>query len=415
MSKFVKLLFACALIAVAVSVCTTGAFAKKHATVGPYVVTNDDVSASTPSNSATVYSIGSGGALTLVTSLKTGGSGNGGGYFAMGKANVAHSKTQACSFISDGNPNTSTATIPDVAALNLATLKMSGPYPAGSTDNGTNYGVGLADAGKYLVAGFSGNFTLTIAPTIGTYSVGSGCVLKYVGSIPGAGLNGGSPDGIKATPNGKYVVAAYSDGSVGSYSIGAGGKLKLIGQELTTTGIAASGVDITKDGKWAIFGDASGAPSVDIAPISANGALGPTVNYFYVLPGANSNNVLLSPDETVLFVTSNSTGEIGAVQFDKTTGVLNPKNSCSSNVLRDFYVSWDYAGGLAFASTSGGGAEVYVAEWGFPSSIGIVDYTPHAKGEDEFCDLTETSGSPASDTNSEPGLLSVGAYPPRPW
>ena len=74
MSKFVKLLFACALIAVAVAVCTTGAFAKKNGTVGPYVVTNDDVyNSTTPSNTATVYSIGAGGALTLVKSLPTGG------------------------------------------------------------------------------------------------------------------------------------------------------------------------------------------------------------------------------------------------------------------------------------------------------------------------------------------------------
>jgi len=396
------------LVVVVVALCTSGAFAAKH------LITNDDVfSSSGGANTATVYSIGAGGGLTLVKTIATTGSGSGGGFFAEARSNALRSKTQACAYVSDSNPNFTTNTAPDVAAINLKTMALVGTFAAGATDNGGNSGVGLADAGKYLIATFTGNFTLSIGPTIGSYKVLKGCKLKYIGSVAASGINGGLPDGAKVTPDGKTAVVAYADGSVGSYSISAGGVLALIGNELTTTGAAAAGVDITADGKWAIFGDASGIPSIDVAPISG-GTLGATVNYTYVDQGANSNNVLLSPDESVVFVTNNSTGGIGAVKFNKTTGVLDPKHSCSSGTLKNFFGTWFFDSGLALANPTGSGGEIYVAEFGFPSGIGIVKFAPHKTGEDEYCDLTETAGSPVSDPASN-GLSSISVAPPRPF
>jgi len=408
--RITSLLHIVTLIAVVGALCAPSAFA-----VTKHLVTNDDVfSSSGGANTASVYSIGAGGALTFVKTIATKGSGLGGGFFAESRVNVLHSKTQACAFVTDANPNSTVNTAPDVAAINLTTLALAGSFKAGTADNGSNAGVGLADAGNYLVATFSGNGALGIGPTIGTYKILLGCKLKYLGSIPAAGMNGGLPDGAKVTPNNKTVVVAYVDGSVGSYSISTTGKLALIGQEATSTLAAAAGVDITADSKWAIFGDASGIPEVDVAPISSSGKLGATVNYQYVAQGANSNNVLLSPDESVLFVTTNSTGAIGAVAFNKTTGVVDPTHGCSSNTLKNFFQNWFYLSGLALANTTGGGGFVYGAEFGFPSGVAIVKYTPHVSGEDEFCDLTETSTSPVSDPASN-SLLSIGVFPPRPF
>jgi len=410
MKGFMTLVFTLALFAVTVTLCTSSAFAAKK-----YLITNDDVfSSGGGANTATVYSVGAGGALTLVKTIATKGSGSGGGFFAAGRVNVLHSKTQACTFVTDSNPNFTVNTAPDVAAINLNTLALVGTFHAGKMDNGANSGVGLADAGNYLVASFSGNGTLKIGSTLGSYKILAGCKLKYLGSIAASGINGGSPDGTKVTPDGKTVVVAYVDGSVSSYSISSTGKLALIGNELTSTGAFAAGVDISADGKWAIFGDASGIPSVDIAPISSSGVLGATVHYQYLDQGANSNNVLLSPDESVLFVSNNSTGGIGAVAFNKTTGVLDPTHSCSSGTLKNFDASWIDLGSLAMASSNGTGSEVYAAEFGFPSGIAIVKYSPHQSGEDEFCDLTETAASPVADPASN-GLVSIGVFPPRPF
>lgn len=407
MNRITKLFPTLALVAVVASLCIPSAFAATK-----YLITNDDVfSSNGGANTATVYTIGAGGALTLKKTIATTGSGSGGGFFATGRVNVLHSSTQACTYVSDSNPNFTTNTAPDVAAINLKTLTLVAKYPAGATDNGGNSGVGLADAGGYLIAAFTGNGSLGIGPTLGTYKVLAGCKLKYLGSIPASGMNAGLPDGTKVTPNHKTVVVAYADGSVGSYSISSTGKLSLIGNEFTSTGAAATGVDVTADSKWAIFGDASGIPEVDIAPISSTGVLGATVNYQYVSQGANSNNVLLSQDQTVLFVSNNSTGAVGAVSFNKTTGVLNPAKGCSSNTLKNFFATWFDLAGLAL-SPAGVGNEVYAAEFGFPSGIAVVKYTPHVSGEDEFCDLTETAASPVSDPASN-ALVSIGVYPPR--
>jgi hypothetical protein len=53
---------------------------------------------------------------------------------------------------------------------------------------------------------------------------------------------------------------------------------------------------------------------------------------------------------------------------------------------------------------------VYIAEFGAPSSIGEIEVTSSG-GK---CTLTESSKSPIADPDS-PGLLSIGAFPPRPF
>src|ERR1700722_20127831 len=58
-----------------------------------YVITNDDTF---PTNTASIYSVGSGGALTLVTTIATGGEGNTGGYFGTPRVNVLRSKRHNC-------------------------------------------------------------------------------------------------------------------------------------------------------------------------------------------------------------------------------------------------------------------------------------------------------------------------------
>lgn len=420
MKAAMRLFLTAAPVVVLVATCATGATLKKPSAIGPYLVTNDNVFVFgdlSPANTATIYKIAANGSLKLVKTLRTGGFGGPGSFFASGLANVAHSKTQACAFVSDAHYNTLSLTIPDVAAINLATLKVVGRFPAHASDNGSLEGVGLTDAGNFLVAAFTGNpfFTPPIPPTLGTYQILAGCKLKYLGSTTATGVFGGSPIGAKATVNGKTLVVAYSDGSVGSYSISATGKLKLISQEGATTGAFPAGVDITADGKWAIFGDAASVPAVDVAPIKKSGALGPTVNYSPFNVSSNSNNVLLSPDESLLFVSNNSLGTVAAAPFNKSTGVVDIANSCTSGILKYFDQTWFFGAGLSFSSTTGTGGKIYLAEGGFaPAGIGILNYSNNEK--DVPCELTEDPSSPASDPGQTTGgLVSIGRYPPRPF
>jgi sugar lactone lactonase YvrE len=191
------------------------------------------------------------------------------------------------------------------------------------------------------------------------------------------------------------------------------------GDEQNSTGFAAGnwpgGVDITKDGKYAVFGDiptVNGFTTVEVSNISS-GKL--TATNVYGSDGSlgsatNSNNVLLSPDESVVYISNNSSGQVTAAFFNTSTGAVT--NGCVSPTLRKYFGTWFYTSGLSNGGTTGTGGNLYVAEWGggLSSSIGVLGLTKSGGS----CTLMETGYSPITDANSI-GLLTVGAYPPRPF
>lgn len=120
---------------------------------------------------------------------------------------------------------------------------------------------------------------------------------------------------------------------------------------------------------------------------------------------------MLSPDETVLFVGNTFTGGVGAIPFNKKTGVPDPAHSCTSSILKNYLASWIALGSLAFADEKGKGGELYAAEGFFSSAIAIVKYAK-VKGDDEPCELNESADSPIADPAST-SLTSITRYPPR--
>ena len=372
-----------------------------------YVITNDD-NQYPAGNSASIFSIGKDGALNLVTTIPTGSYGRGGGYYAAGRVNVLRSKTQNCAYIGDAlGPNN--ARPGDVASIDMSTLKLVGTYPANALDSGALWGIGLAEnpKGTFLFAAYS------TSGTIATYAQRADCVLKYRSELITIGANVGPVDGMKVTPNGKYLIVAYSDGSIGSYAINAKtGALTLVGRCLVTDNGLASGLDITADGKWALFGAVTfgSGGEVEVAPIGADGSLGATVGYTAIGQGNNSNNVWLSPDETLVYISNNNSGQITAVPFDAKTGVINPSAACTSAVLKNFNSTWQALGNVITRGVTKLGSPLYAAEWSYtnPGGIAIVDVT--VKGG--ACTLTETEDSPAADPVSD-YLMTVGVDPPR--
>jgi len=255
---------------------------------------------------------------------------------------------------------------------------------------------------QYLYASF------TDSNTIGTFHVLPGCKIKFIADLKVVGLQGGVIDGM--TLHGNMLVVTYGDGSIESFDI-SGGVPVSNGDEQNSTGSHGgntypSAVDITQDGHYAIFGDTSPLTVIEVSDISS-GKLTPTVVY-RLGSGINSSNILLSPDETLLYISNNQGDTITAAFFDKSTGKLS--KGCTSNGLKGYVKDWSYLGALALEETTGTGGVVYVAEFGAPSSIAEIVVTS-AAGK---CTLTESSKSPVSDPNS-PGLLSIGAFPPRPF
>jgi 6-phosphogluconolactonase (cycloisomerase 2 family) len=380
---------------VLVGVCVASGFAaaagKPH-----YIVTNDDVPPINPT-SVSFYTVGSNGLLTLKAKLPTGGIGIGGGYFAENRLNILDSGNQECVYAAEAESG-------DIVGVLVRTLTLGGTANGSPKDSGTTNGIGLAMNSQYLYASF------TDYSTIGTFKVLPGCKLKFVGDISVIGLQGGTIDGMVI--HGNIMVTSYGDGSIESFNISAGVPVSNGDEQNSTashdgtSNTYPNGIDITQDGHYAVFGDTSPLTVVEVSDISS-GKLTPTVVY-HLGNGINSSNILLSPDETLLYISNNQGDRITAAFFDKATGKLS--KGCASNSLKGYVKDWSYLGALALENTTGTGGMVYVAEYGSPSSIAEIKVMSTGTS----CTLEELPKSPVSDPNS-PGLLSIGSFPPRPF
>lgn len=358
-----------------------------------YLVTNDDVPPPIPANMATVYTVGANGTLTMDMGIIAQGFGAGGGYFPASRIVMLNNGSNQCIFLSE-------ALNGDIVGIPISNLQTFTKTYGSESDTGASNGIGLAMNNQYLYASFTDD------STIGTFEVQGNCSLTFVSDTPVAGLNGGIIDAIHVLGN--IMVASYGDGSIQSFDISNGPPVSN-GDEQNSTGSKGgesypSSIDITQDGHYAIFGDTSMTTLVEVSDISS-GKLSPTVVYY---PGTsiNSSNIMLSPDETLLYISNTEGDTITAAFFNKTSGTLS--SGCTSGNLKGYVSGWSYISGLALQGTTGTGGVVYAAE--FPSSIAVVNVTSSGG----TCTLTESASSPVSDPDS-PGLLSIGTFPPRPF
>jgi hypothetical protein len=356
------------------------------------LVTNDDAPFI---NSVTFYTVGAGGLLTLPQQVLTGGSGIGSGYFATNRVSVLNSGGVECVYASDAGTG-------DIVGINVSTLQLGGSASGSTTDGGTSNGIGLAVNAHYLYASF------TDSNTIGTFEVQPGCSLTFVNDVSVGGLQGGIINGMVIHRN--MMVATYNDGSIESFNISSGTPVSNSDEENSTAYLKSqgatypNGVEITKDGHFALFGDTSTSTVVEVSDISS-GKLAKTV-VFSLGNAISSSNILLSPDETLLYISDTQGDKITAASFDKSTGKLSA--GCVSGRLKGYSSAWSYLGALGLGTNAGTGEVVYVTEFGAPSSIAMVQVSSTGG----TCTLKERPGSPIADPNS-PGLLSIGAFPPR--
>jgi 6-phosphogluconolactonase (cycloisomerase 2 family) len=359
-----------------------------------YVVTNDD--AAYPFlTGVSFYAVGSNGLPVFQQQVQTGGFGIGGGYFGLNRIAVLNDGDQQCVY-------TSEAANGDIAGISVNTFIVGGSATGSDTDAGTSNGIGLAMNSTYLYASF------TDSKTIGTFQVQPGCGLSFLNDTSVSGLHGGVINAMAV--HGTILVATYTDGSIQSFDISGGTPLSNGDEQITSATMASQGatyansIDITTDGHYAIFGDTSTSLSVEVSDISS-GKLTKTQAYNSTV-SINSSTLMLSPDETLLYVIDTQGAAVSALFFNKTTGKLSA--GCTSPALSGQSANWSYLAGMGLLGQTGNGGGVYVAEFG--SSSGIATVTLSSTGQK--CSLKEAQGSPASDPLS-PGLLSIGTFPPR--
>jgi hypothetical protein len=355
------------------------------------LITNDDLPGQLPT-SGTFFTIGTGGALSNPNRVSLGGSGSGGGYFASNRVSIANNATTPCVYLPLGGSNS-------VGAVDINAQQNIGEFQAASTDSGHDNGIGLANNGTYLYANF------TSSQTVATFAIGSGCVLQFLGDISPIGLHAGNLKGMAI--HGNLMIASFGDGSIESFNLSAG--IPVSNNDLqNATGWVTSrfpqGIDITQDGHYAIFGDQSTTDTIEVSDISS-GKLTKTHLYDFTNAG-NSSNVLLSPDETLIYIANTSSGQVSAVFFDAATGKVTA--GCESKQLKGFDNNWVFLSTPVTELPSGTGSVLYLAEFGGISGIAVVNVASSG-GQ---CTLTEAAHSPVVDPDST-FLLSIGVYPPR--
>ncbi len=357
-----------------------------------YLVTNDDKGPGSP-NTSTFFTIAADGALSNPTLVTLSGEGVAGGYFTANRVNTANKVNSSCVYLSEGSTNT-------ITGVQASTQTVVGDFHGSANDIGADNGIGMVMDPNYLYASFSAS------GTIATFAVQPGCELEFLSDVAPSGLNGGAPKGMALYGN--LLVVAYGDGSIESFDVSNGAPITN-GDEQNSTGFSSDdfpdGVVISPDGNWAIFGDDSSGASVEVSNISS-GQLMPTV--LYSLPaGLNSNNVLLSPDGTILYIVNNTSGQISAAFFDTAAGTVS--YGCTSPSLRGFNSAFTFLSEPVLQTLPDAASVLYVAEDGQPSAIGIV----RAKSIGGTCKLWEAAGSPVADNNSL-SLLSIGAVSTLP-
>lgn len=226
---------------------------------GHLLINNDNVSA----NTADIDTVSAAGAVKLLKTVSTGGTGLGGGYFAAPRNAIA--QNLKCFWVSD-------AATSDIASFEVAGLKKTGNFTNASL-NGDYLGIGLTEAGNYLITAWSASANIAVL------KINSDCTLTLVGTPIS------QPDNVAdvtTIPGNKGVVVSYPNaGGAQAYAISASGALTAVGPELvfgneisscSSNGCYPTAQDVTSNGQFWVWGNATLAgPSTLTATLSAKG------------------------------------------------------------------------------------------------------------------------------------------------
>jgi len=229
---------------------------------GYLLINNDNVNG----NSADIDTISSTGALALLATVQTGGTGVGGGFFSFPRNAIG--QNFKCFFVAD-------AASSDIAAFQIPSLKK---VPTNFTNRQLDgfYGIGLAVSpnGKFLYSAWSGSGNLAVM------SIAPDCSLTLVGTP----IN--QPDtsmSIAITKDGRALVVSYVDlGGAQAYTLNATtGAMTTLGPQLSfnaavsecaNVGCYPSAEDVDDSGQFWVWGNATlSGPSILTAKLTPRG------------------------------------------------------------------------------------------------------------------------------------------------
>jgi hypothetical protein len=250
------------------------------------------------------------------------------------------------------------------------------------------------------MAANSGSSDITV------FSISDGALTPLGALMPIVGspfTTGSPPHGIKISPDGKFLAAALNfSNAMAMFSIASEGTLTPAPDSPfpgASVG-ALAGVDINCASSLLFGGSSADTTTVNVFAIATNGALTALLGSpFTPGVGANSTIVLLSPSESLLFVSNQGSSSVTAFSVDS-------KGTLSLVVGSPFAAPVStFPSGMA---TDQAGNFLYVANGNNTNAINgssIYGYSVANNGA-----LTPVPGSPF--TTNQPGLLlSLTAFP----
>jgi 6-phosphogluconolactonase (cycloisomerase 2 family) len=393
-------------------------------------------------NSISAFSADSSGNLTALqgSPYQTGGVGTGfdGTSVSPFYASNGITATAAGNFLFAADTGTNDIT---AWSINPSTgaLMLTYRFPYGTQESVLNlHGISLAVTpnGQYLYAANADSQDIWV------FSISSTGALTQVGSpFP---LPGGAPDGIKVTPDGKYLAVALpaadgdggisgSLGGVGMFSIGSNGALTgVTGWPFSTGGqndAAYVDINCASNLLFASQGSLNTAAQVNVLTIANGGALNSPVQFafdnpYYPSEALNSNVGVLSPNDQFLFVSNQYSNSIMALSVAAGGALSQVTGSpfCNSTGCNGAYIVPPLRSPLTMG-TNQAGTVLYVANYN-ELSYGLYENTVSGFTIGSGGVLTQLSASPFNDPGlgtpgqtgytCNPGCWpSVAVYPPK--
>jgi 6-phosphogluconolactonase (cycloisomerase 2 family) len=352
---------------------------------GNFVYTNDNPSGAPGSNTVSALSVGTDGTLTPIAGspFPTGGTGDGGGFYATNRA-VVNGKLLFVSNAVSGDVSVFTID-PTSGALTAAP---GSPFKTGAAAGAS--ALAPTPDGKFLMAANTG------ANTVSVFSVATNGALTLTAQFPTAN----TPDAAKVSPDGRFLGVAepWNSSVVEMFSIAADGSLTSLGTFPGSGNSAAEMADVdincANNMLYASEYNTTGT-IVDAYSIGSGGTLNAISGSPYSVGGVFSAAVLLSPDNKTLFVSDLIPG---------TLAVASVAGDGSLSFLAGSPFTMFNPSTPSGIATSADGHFLYVAN--FKNTVSVfkvaADGTP-----------TEVVGSPfPTGASGFGGLRSLAAFPP---
>jgi 6-phosphogluconolactonase (cycloisomerase 2 family) len=326
---------------------------------GNYVYVNNQSAA----NSVSGYSVSATGALTQLSGSPFSTGGVGANVVCYGLNRIVLSPVNNLLFVA----NTGDRTITSFSinpATGILTRVAGSPFPTALTlDSCQGISLAATPDGAFLMASSNGQ--------IETFTIGAGGTLTQLGALT---ANCCSPNAsMVISPNGQFL-AISNQTSVSMFTINAGLLTPVPGSPFSKTGSGSlSGLDFSCAANRLYAGEATGSPAladawtIDNTVGSATlGVLTPVPGTPFTSSGNNSNLVLYSPDNTLLFQSNQFTNSINSFtvnpdgslvnvgKFGGTTQVHTPAGMATDATGTFLYVADDAFGVAVFRIGQGG-------------------------------------------------------------